>query len=184
MPEQLKSVAEEKQEVLGALSYSRERFLSVVDSVDAELHEKHADDKSWSVLQCIEHVVNAEEGMLRLWHKLAQPGSEDRAKDLVIRTMNVDRSKKINAPERVVPQGRLKSVAEARERFVAARAATITAVEQMPAEDLRGKIVPHPLVQAADGYQLFQIMSGHAERHAEQIEETVKRLAAHGRGAA
>ncbi len=184
MSERQKSVAEEKQEVLDTLRRSRERFLAVVDGVDATLYEKQVDEKSWSVLQCLEHVVNAEEGMLRLWQKLAQPGSEDRAKDLVVRTMSADRSKKINAPERVVPQGRIKSVPEARERFIAARGATIATVEQMEPEELRGKTVPHPLVQAADGYQLFHIMSGHAERHAEQIEETVKRLQAQGAGAA
>jgi hypothetical protein len=183
MPEQQKSIAEEKQEVLKVLGRSREHFLAVVDGVESELHDKRADQESWSVLQCVEHVVNAEEGMLRLWQKLAQPGSEDRAKDLVVRTTSVDRGKKFKAPERVVPQGRIKSVAEARERFVAARTATITEVEQMPDGELRSKTVPHPLFQSADGYQLFHVMAGHAERHAEQIQETVKRLAA-TRGAA
>jgi len=183
MNEQQKSFAEDKQEVLEALRRSRQRFLSVVDSVEAELHDKRVDEKSWSVLQCVEHVVNAEEGMLRLWQKLAQPGSEDRAKDVLVKTAMVDRSNKRSAPERVVPMGRIKSVVEARERFVAARAATIAAVEQMPAGELRSKTVPHPMVNSADGYQLFHLMSGHAERHAEQIEETVKRLTAN-RGAA
>ncbi|HUO60946.1 MAG TPA: DinB family protein [Candidatus Acidoferrales bacterium] len=183
MTEQQKSVVEEKQEVLDALRRSRERFLSVLDGVTPELHEKCADEKSWSVLQCAEHVVNAEEGMLRLWQKLAQPGSEDRAKDLLVKTTMADRNNKRSAPERVLPQGRIRSVAEARERFITARAATIAAVEQMPAEELRSKTVPHQLYNSADGYQLFHIMSVHSERHAEQIEETAKRLAA-ARGAA
>jgi hypothetical protein len=183
MTEQQKSCAEDKQEVLSALRRSREHFLSVVDNVASELHEQRADEKSWSVLQCVEHVVNAEEGMLRLWQKLAQPGSEDRAKDLLVKTTMVDRSNKRSAPDRVVPQGRIKSVLEARDRFAAARATTIAAVEQMPAEELRSKTVPHHLYNSADGYQLFHIMSGHTDRHAEQIEETVKQLAAN-RGAA
>ena len=183
MSEQQKPVAEEKQEVLDALRRSRERFLAVVDGVAADLHEKRTDEKSWSVLQCVEHVVNAEEGMLRLWQKLAQPGSEDRTKDLLAKTTVADRTNKREAPDRVVPRGRIKSVAEARECFVAARAATIATVEQMPAEELRSKTVPHQLLNSADGYQLFHVMAGHCERHAEQIEETVKRLAA-SRGAA
>ncbi|HVP65578.1 MAG TPA: DinB family protein [candidate division Zixibacteria bacterium] len=183
MLEQQKSVAEEKQEVLDALNRSRERFLAVVDNVEADFHDKRTDEKSWSVLQCVEHVVNAEEGMLRLWQKLSQPGSEDRAKDVLAKKTGTDRSNKREAPERVVPQGRIKSVTEARERFLAARAATIATVEQMPAEELRSKTVPHQLLNSADGYQLFHVMAGHCERHAEQIEETVKRLAA-SRGAA
>jgi hypothetical protein len=183
MSEQPKSFADEKREVLDALRGSRERFLAVVDGVAADLHEKRCDEESWSVLQCVEHVVNAEEGMLRLWLKLSQPGSEDRAKDLVAKTIVADRSNKRQAPERVVPLGRIKSMAEARERFVAARAATIVTVEQMPAEELRSKTVPHQLLNSADGYQLFHVMAGHCERHAEQIEEIVQRLAA-SRGAA
>jgi hypothetical protein len=79
-----------------------------------------------------------------------------------------------------VPQGRIKSTAEARERFRSARAATVAALEQIPEAELRNKVVPHPLVEFADGYQLFLIMALHAERHAEQIKETAAKLAAGG----
>jgi uncharacterized damage-inducible protein DinB len=178
MSEPVKSANDERDEVLGILRRSCTRLLSAVDAVAPELSEQSAAEGRWSVLQCLEHVVNSEEGMLRLWQKMSQPGSEERTKDELIRSVAPDRSRPRQAPERVVPQGRIKSVAEARERFVKARAATLAAVEEMPPEDLRGKVVPHPLAESVDGYQLFHIMALHSERHAQQIDESAKQLAA------
>jgi hypothetical protein len=174
-----KSAEVERDEVLDILRHSCTRLLRAVDAVAPELCEL-SEAGRWSVLQCMEHVVNAEEGMLRLWQKMAQPGSADRSQDELVRGEAADRSRPRQAPERVVPQGRIKSVAEARERFVKARATTIATVEQMPLEDLRGKVVPHPLAEFVDGYQLFHIMALHTERHAQQIDESARHLAARG----
>jgi uncharacterized damage-inducible protein DinB len=167
-----------KNEVLTVLRNTQLQVLDAVNAIPAALHEQCTREGCWSVLQVLEHVVNSEEGMFRLWQKLAEAGTGDRAKDDLVGPALLDRSRKISAPERVVPQGRIKSVAEARERFIAARTVTIATVEQMPPQDLRNKIVPHPLIGTADGYQLFHIMAMHAARHADQIRETAQQLAA------
>jgi len=176
--------AEERAEVLTALRDSCTRFLHALDSIPPALQQQSAAEGRWSVLQCLEHVVNAEEGMLKLWRIMGHRGSTERDRDEWVRAAASDRSNKRQAPERVVPQGRIKSVAEGRERFVAARAATMAFVEKMRDEDLRGKVVPHPMAGTADGYQLFNIMALHAERHAEQIIETANQLTALSRGEA
>jgi hypothetical protein len=174
----VKLPAEEKQEVLALLSRTRDEYVAALDSVPVPLHDKCVGQESWSPLQCAEHVVNSEEGMFKLWEKLAQPGTSDRATDEAIRTGLANRSNKRVAPERVRPLGRIQSLAEARERFILARNRTIALVIGIPAEELRGKVVPHPLVGAADGYQLFHIMAMHSARHAIQINETARQVAA------
>ncbi len=166
--------AAEKREVLALLHSSQEQVLAALDAVAPELHEQSAVEGRWNVLQCIEHVVNAEEGMARLWQKLGAPGAGVPENDRVIREEIFSGAKKRTAPERVAPMGKIKNVAEARERFVASRAATIAMVEQLPAEELRGRIVPHPVTGTADGYQLFQIMARHAAHHSRQITETAQ----------
>lgn len=173
-----KAPAEEKLELIARLKSSRQYLLGTIDAVAPERHQQSCGAGRWTILQNVEHVVNAEEGMLKLWQKMAQPGTEDRAKDERIRFAAADRSHSRVAPERVVPQGRIKTMAEARERFYTARAATIAALERIPAAELRSKVVPHPLVESADGVQLFLIMALHAERHAEQIKETAEKITA------
>jgi hypothetical protein len=180
MSDVAKTPAEEKLELIARLKSSEQCLLAAIDGVTLELHQQRCDEGRWTILQNVEHVVNAEEGMLKLWHKMAHQGVTDRASDERVRAAGADRSHPRVAPERVVPQGRIKSMAEARERFRTARTATIAALEQIPAEELRGKVVPHPLVESADGVQLFLIMALHAERHAEQIKETAGKLAADG----
>jgi len=169
--------ANEKANVLALLTATREMVLSSVDAVSPALVEKISAEGCWNVLQCMEHLVNAEESFLRLWQKTAQPGTADREKDLRVGGM-ADRSKKASAPERALPQGRIKSLPEARERFVTARTATIDAVQHMPDEDLRGKVVQHWLLGTIDGYQVFLLVALHSQRHAAQITETAEKVAA------
>lgn len=169
--------SEEKQELLELLSRTRDQYVATLDAVPAALQEKSAVQDRWSALQCAEHVINSEEGMFKLWEKLAAPGTSDRATDDRIRTGLSDRNNKRVAPERVIPLGRIRSLTEARDRFLAARNRTIMLVEGLPAEELRSKVVPHPLVGTADGYQLFHIMAMHSARHAIQIHETAAQVA-------
>jgi len=173
----VKLAAEEKQEVLALLSGTRDEYVAALDDVPVELQDQSAVQERWSALQCAEHVVNSDEGMFKLWEKLAAPGTSDRATDDRIRTGLSDRNNKRVAPERVIPLGRIQSLTEARDRFFAARNRTIALVEGIPAEELRSKVVPHPLVGTADGYQLFQIMAMHSARHAIQIHETAAQVA-------
>ncbi|MGA3126684.1 MAG: DinB family protein [Candidatus Korobacteraceae bacterium] len=180
MSEVAKTPAEEKLELIARLKSSERRLMGAIDAVTPALHQQSCGEGRWTILQNVEHVVNAEEGMLKLWQKMAQPGVGEHASDERVLSAAADRSHPRVAPERVVPQGRIKTMAEARERFRSSRAATIAALEQIPEAELRAKVVPHPLVESADGVQLFIIMALHAERHAEQIKETAGKLAVDG----
>jgi len=108
--------------------------------------------------------------MLALWTKTAAPGQSPRAKDAGVITAQVDRGTKREAPERSRPAGRYKALADAARDFEANRASTVSWLESNT-DDLRAKVVEHPLAGTVDGVQLLLLMIGHPERHAEQIGE-------------
>jgi hypothetical protein len=122
-------------------------------------------------LECAEHVAVAEEQMLKAWEKLAAAGSSDQARDAKILTLAHDRTHKNTAPTISEPKGRCESLFEALERFRIARDRTLQFAEGVSVEELRGKVVPHPLAGTLDGYQLLTLMAVHPERHALQVEE-------------
>jgi hypothetical protein len=75
---------------------------------------------------------------------------------------------KRQAPERAHPKDRWKTLAQCAEAFRQARVRTLEFAKGT--EDLRGKLVQHPLLGPVDAHQCLLIMAGHAERHALQIE--------------
>jgi len=163
--------AGEKEILLERLRQGRERYLRAFDIV-SEGHAtwRHSDDR-WSILECAEHVAVAEEQMLRLWEKLAVPGTTDRAKDEKLLAVAYDRTRTNQAPERSRPTGKCSSLEEALNRFNAARDRTLAFVAAVPVEELRTKIVQHPLAGELDGFQLFTLMALHPERHGLQVQE-------------
>ena len=163
--------AGEKEVLLERLRVGRERYLRAFDMVSEGHATWRRSDDRWTILECAEHVAVAEEQMLRLWEKLALPGTADRAKDEKLLAAAYDRTRKNHAPERSRPTGRCGSLEEALSRFNAARDRTLAFVAAIPAEELRSKIVPHPLAGDLDGFQLFTLMALHPERHGLQVQE-------------
>lgn len=161
----------EKEILLERLREGRDRYLRSFDNVDENHAAWHKSNETWSILECAEHVAVAEEQMLRLWEKLAIPGTSERSKDEMLLATAYDRTRKNQAPERALPKGRCSSLAEALGRFQTARERTLAFVAAMPVEDLRSKIVSHPLAGDLDGFQLFTLMSLHPGRHGLQVQE-------------
>ena len=160
----------DRQDLVSRLKESREAYLRVVGSVDPRASAFRPAEGCWSILECAEHVAVAERQMLTMWVKLAAPGQTDRGVDHRIASGIADRRRKDVAPERSRPTGRYTTLAEAIRDFASNRDNTIAYLESYT-EDLRSMTVAHPLVGTIDGYQLFLLMAGHAERHAAQIEE-------------
>jgi hypothetical protein len=161
---------QERETLIARLKQSREIYLGTLKNVSDAAAKVRPNADTWSILDVSEHMAIAERQMLSLWMKLAQPGRADRALDETIAATASDRSRKLEAPERSRPAGKMPSVAQAIEQFDFYRGQSIAYLES-ELEDLRAKTVAHPIFGAIDGYQLFLLMSCHAERHAQQIEE-------------
>ena len=161
----------DKEILIARLQQGRNRYLCAFHGVLDSSSAWRRTPGTWSILECAEHVAVAEEQMLRAWEKLAAAGTSDPAKDAIILALAHDRVRKAKAPQLSEPKGRCESLFEALERFRAARDRTLQYAGSVSVEELRAKVVPHPLVGTLNGYQLLMLMAVHPERHALQVEE-------------
>ena len=107
----------ERQLLIRRLRQSRDCFAGSLADVPEELCRVRPSDISWSVIDCVEHIVIAENA----WHvrlQGRQPVIEpiDRAKDEFVNRV-ADRTEKRSAPERAQPKGKHATLAEATREF-------------------------------------------------------------------
>jgi hypothetical protein len=157
--------------LVNCLVASREKYLRAVEGLSESAANLKIGESSWSILHCAEHVATAERQMLSMWNKLAAVGKGAPQKDDGVAAYALNRDKKQTSPERSRPNGRYTELSVAIADFRTNRANSIAALQSSSIEDLRGKVVQHPLAGEIDGYQVFRLMAAHAERHAAQIED-------------
>jgi hypothetical protein len=125
----------------------------------------------WSALECVEHLTIAEEAMLgrlKAGESLAEPIHLPEREARMAAGVS-GRATRVQAPATALPTGRFGSMAEALERFCAARGRTLEFIETAP--NLRALQVTHPFFGPVSGYELAMIMASHSVRHATQIRE-------------
>ena len=144
------------------------------DLSEAQWNFKPAPDR-WSVAQVTEHIAASEDmlfGMVTEKIMKAPPRSEPadvKAIDEMILTKIVDRSKKAQAPEPLVPTNRYGSPDAAKKHFVESRAKTAEFLEKTA--DLRANAVDSFLGAKLDAYEWILFIAAHSERHTKQINE-------------
>jgi hypothetical protein len=89
--------------------------------------------------------------------------------DVVLFDKVVDRSAKIQAPERVHPTG--KSLAASLERLATTRAKITELIRSAPDGHFRQHSMHHPVFGPMDGHQWLVATAGHCLRHTRQIIE-------------
>ncbi len=173
------SIADENARLSALLRESRERFLASFAGVSEEDSQRSPAEGSWSVLDCVEHLVAAETLMLKRLQNERKPRvTEAPNRERIFLERMGSRAKKVQTPETGQPTGRFPSLAAARTQFENVRAATIRFADENK-EDLRATelIHPHPLVGVVSSCEMLIIIAKHAERHAAQIEEIRTTLA-------
>jgi uncharacterized damage-inducible protein DinB len=172
-----KMTAEERAKVVKWLDESRQEFLAAIDGVTEEQWNWKPAPNRWSVGETAEHIVLAE-GLLfgntkRALSTPANPEWETKTKgktELIERVM-APRMGKAQAPEPVVPAGKLNRQ-EVLERFHRQRAE----IEKFAAESdapLKMHTVDHPfpVFSTLNAYQWFIYVPLHTMRHDKQIAE-------------
>jgi hypothetical protein len=128
----------------------------------------------WSIAEVVEHIAVVEEFLLEntsqnVMKALAGKPDRDYARtDEFVLTAIADRTKKVQAPEPVVPKGRWPPQ-EGRDRFLKVRDRTMNFLKSTPG--LRDHVTDSPLGQPLDAYQWLLYISAHSERHTKQILE-------------
>jgi len=165
--------ATERDFVLKHLEEGREVFLRAIDGLSEEqLHFKPQSDR-WSIADCIEHIVLAEDTMyVKVVHGVPNPNGDSLDPEKYERFVAavVGRTRRVQAPEPMRPANHFASVEEARSHFLAQRDRAIAYAREC-CDDLRHLFAKHPLLGEIDCYRFLLLLALHPARHAMQIEE-------------
>jgi uncharacterized damage-inducible protein DinB len=163
---------EERSEIVQTLENSRQELSAAVESVSDFQAAASPGTERWSILECLEHITAVEERFLKRLEqaeRTAAPRS-GKQREAELSALVTDRARRAQAPEPVRPVGRFTSLAQALEHFNAVRTRTIQFAEKRAA-DLYSLAADHPRFGPRNGLEMLLIISGHAQRHAEQIRE-------------
>jgi len=169
--------AAERTHAIKLLQDSQKEFLSLVDGLSEEQWNYKPGPDRWSVGETAEHIVLAEGGLFaNLERAMAAPPNPDwetktRGKTEFIEKVMVDRSHKAQAPEAIVPHGKL-SHEEVIQRYKAGRAKTMKFAEEneVPLKEHTADH-PFPVFGTLNAYQWLIYIPLHNMRHDQQIAE-------------
>lgn len=151
----------------------RDALLEAVAGLSEAQLQFRPQPESWSIADCVEHLVIAEDHLFALVAQgAAKPDgvSLDPAKDGRMARAVVDRNRKFLAPPAMRPAGRFASVAQAAAKFQNSRERVIDYARNCQ-DDLRHQFTMHPLLGEIDCYRCLLLLALHPARHAAQIEE-------------
>jgi hypothetical protein len=157
--------------LITSLKNSRESIREALAGITEEDARRSPGQGRWSALDCVEHVTIAEEvmlGRLKDGEPLAEPIYLPEREARMAAGVS-SRATRVQAPPAALPKGRFGSMAEALERFLAARARIIEFIEAAP--NLRAVQVTHPFFGPVSGYEFAVVAASHSLRHAAQICE-------------
>jgi len=155
------------------LAVTRDRLVEALNGLTAaQWSFKPAPDR-WSIAETMEHIAIVEGRVPDIVGSMAQapadaPNRDVRQVDAFVLVAVPMRHPKVKAPERIAPLGN-RTGRQALEDFLANRVRTAALLSSSP--NLRGRVVPHPILGPWDGYQWILAAGGHCARHTGQILE-------------
>lgn len=180
--EKLKEILESQEtpsETTFAINYYGETFTNLENAVSGlskeQMHFK-ASEESWSISQCLEHIILTENmifGMIK--ENMAKPENPERREEIKftdkeIMAMVVDRSEKYKAPEMLIAKGKYDDSQAAISDLQSGRTDILSFIQNTPINELRNRVNDSP-AGATDAYQSLLFLAGHTARHTLQIEE-------------
>ncbi|MEM9686877.1 MAG: DinB family protein [Bacteroidota bacterium] len=167
----------ERKMAVKEMTNSQKRLFKAIKGLSENQLNFKSSPNAWSVAECVEHITISENmisGMLEGALKTpADPSrrSEVKMPDEKVLAIIKYRSTKAQAPEPFQPSGKFGSYEETVKAFKEKRAAHIKYVKTTK-DNLRNHYQQLPF-GTIDGFQVLLFMSGHTERHVEQIEEVL-----------
>jgi len=164
--------AREKQELLESLESGRDALLVATAGLTEDLAARVPEPGRWSARDCVEHLALVEDHLFAEI-EASQPSETpvgSRLRENSILKRGADRSRPLEAPDRVRPTGRFTTLAEALGAFVTNRDQTMRYVRTTD-QDPRSRTAHHPLLGPVNCYEILLIMAIHPHRHVQQIRE-------------
>lgn len=171
--------------ILERLQAERTGLLARLERIPADSRNRRPDPARWSVAEVLEHLTSLEIGLTRLLTLRGQqppppdspaPDESSKMTPALARLVR-DRSKHIEAPERVLPAGAL-TADEALPHLQNARAGMLAAFDSANPDALDQLTHPHPLFGPLTLRSWVALAADHEARHAEQIAEIAQQLGA------
>lgn len=167
--------ADERAYLLDQLETSKKNMLASIQGVTPEQWKFKPAPAVWSVQECAEHIILAEDFIFGGSQQIlktpvvARPASSNAEVDHKLVAGVQDRSKKATAPEALVPAAKFATPDDAVREFTARREKTIAYVKTTN-DDLRVHVGPGP-AGPMDAYQCLLLLASHSARHTAQIRE-------------
>jgi len=163
---------DEKAVILNELELGRDAFLEAVRAVPEDLAATSPAPGRWSVVECVEHIAVSEDFLLTGITQAKPSGAPvvNARREAAILARGADRTNPLISPEVGRPTGRVTTLADAIESFLAVRERTIRFVEACE-EDLRAEPMTHPLLGTINCQEALLLIAVHPRRHASQIRE-------------
>src|SRR5436305_116128 len=145
-----------------ALEAGRRDFLESIENLPPAQASTRPAPESWSVLECVEHVVTAESRFLG-WIANGKPIAAERDTDKELRILTTARSRlnKREAPEPVRPSGRFKDLSAALAEFESVRDRTVQIARER-GDELYSIGAKHPFFGDINAIELLYLIDGHA----------------------
>lgn len=165
----------ERAYLLEQLEQSKKEMLASIQGVSAAQWKFKPAPAVWSVAECAEHIILAEDyifgGAQAALKSPAGPRLEtaNAEHDRALVAGVKDRSKKATAPEPITPADKFAAPADAIAEFTARRDKSILYVSTTT-DALRAHSMDGPAGQM-DSYQFLLLMAAHSARHTAQIRE-------------
>tara|TARA_R110002020_G_scaffold306170_2_gene522155 strand:+ start:119 stop:724 length:606 start_codon:yes stop_codon:yes gene_type:complete len=172
-----KLTKEEREYGVKELIKSQAMVMDVVDGLSEEQFDYKISDSSWSISEITEHIAISENMMFNMLQEglkkpadSSKPGTAMLSDDKVIAMMK-DRSYKVKTQKPFEPSGKFGSFEETLNEFNNKRDAHIEYVKTTD-DDLRNRFQEMPF-GTIDAFQILLFMSGHTERHVQQMQEVM-----------
>jgi len=166
-------------EILEQLNATRSRLLSVLNGLSNDQLNYKPDDNTWSISQIVQHIVTVEDGSAQMIRIGLTQEPNFIPTDIPLEKLILDRSNKVNAPERLHPPTDSKTMSQlkeilnnSREKFVD----TLNGIEDITLLEKTAPPRSHPVFGQLSTGQWIRAARLHEERHIQQIEELKERL--------
>jgi uncharacterized damage-inducible protein DinB len=161
------------------LNATRSHLLSVLDGLTDDQLNWKPDDFTWSISQVVQHIAMVESGSSQTIRLGLKQEPNFMPSDIPLHRALLDRSKKVNAPERLHPSSDPKTMSQLKEILHNSREKFIDALERIEDITVLEKTSPpvsHPVFGQMSTWQWIVAVPLHEERHIKQIEELKARL--------
>ncbi len=166
---------DEKKKALDHLNNTQKELLKAVKGLSEEQLNFKMTPESWSIAECVEHIAISENNIFGIVQMTLQnePNPEGRA-DLQLADEQVlgiitNREQKVKTRKEFEPTNQFGSYEGSLNEFKNKRKSNISFVKST-SEDLRNRYFEFPFGKV-DAFQVILFMSGHTQRHTDQIKE-------------